>query len=398
LFGADVTCGNRCAVGSIHGGRLGISQKSRPDLLGNTRRSVVSASDRLLGSPLRNLVLGVLYMLVVMALAIGAYVKAGWKFADALYMVIVTVYTVGYGETMPVDTPLLRVITISTIVLGCTGMIYLTGALVQFITLNQINQIFGIKRMSTQIDRLRNHVIVCGFGRIGGMLAQGLQAGGADFVILEPADGPVAVARSLGYLCLQADATDETALQAAGIDHARTLATVLSNDAANVFITLSARSLNPNLEIIARGELPITESKLLQAGANKVVLPTHIGAERIAEMILYQETARFIRGSERMKDFEKVLLSPGLDIQVVVAAPKSPAIGKTIETIEQQGNGAFFVVQINRRDGQAVTRPEPSTVIADGDGLVLVGRGGQAKAIGSLFEAGGRGAFRVSAR
>jgi voltage-gated potassium channel len=398
LFNRDVTCGNRCAAQSISLGVSGISQTSQPRIIASTRRSVAEASGRLLGSPLRNLIFGVLYMLVVMAGAVVAYVKAGWTVGDAFYMVIVTVYTVGYGEVRPVETPLLREITITTIVLGCTGMIYLTGALVQFITLSQINELFGIKRMSNQIDRLRNHVIVCGFGRIGVMLAQGLHAGGADFVILEPADGPVAQARSLGYLCLQADATDEAALQAAGISHARTLATVLSNDAANVFITLSARSLNPNLEIIARGELPSTESKLLQAGANKVVLPTHIGAERIAEMILYQETARFIRGSERMRDFEKVLLSLGLDMQVVVAAPKSPSIGKTIEMIEQQGNGAFFVVQINRRDGEAVTRPDPSTVVADGDGLVLVGRGGQAKAIGTLFEAGGRAAFRVSAR
>ncbi len=352
----------------------------------------------MLGSPLRNLAFGVFYMLLVMTGAVIAYVKAGWSFGDAVYMVIVTVYTVGYSEVQPVVSPLLRGITITTIVLGCTGMIYLTGALVQFITLNQINQVFGIKRMSNQIDRLRNHVIVCGFGRIGVMLAQGLHAGGADFVILEQSESAVAMARGLGYLCLQADATDESALKAAGIDHARILATVLSNDAANVFITLSARSLNATLEIIARGELPSTEGKLMQAGANKVVLPTHIGAERMAELILYQETARFIRGSDRMKDFEKVLLSLGLDIQVVVAAPKSASIGKTIEMIEQQGNGAFFVVQINRRDGEAITRPEGSTVVRDGDGLVLVGRGAQAKAIGALFEAGARTAFRVSAR
>jgi voltage-gated potassium channel Kch len=381
-----------------HSGVWGIRQDGQPDVIASTRRSVVQASDRLWGSPLRNLIVGVFYMLVVMAAAVIAYVLAGWSVGDALYMVIVTVYTVGYGEVRPITSPALREITIGTIVLGCTGMIYLTGALVQFITLNQINQMFGIKRMSSQIDRLRGHVIVCGFGRIGMMLAQGLHAGGAAFVILEPAEPAAAMARSLGYLCLQADATDEAALRAAGIEHARTLATVLSNDALNVFITLSARSLNPGLDIIARGELPSTESKLMQAGANKVVLPTHIGAERIAEMILYQETARFIRGSDRMRDFEKVLLSLGLDIQVVVAAPKSAAIGKTIETIEQQGNGAFFIVQINRRDGEAVTRPESSTVIADGDGLVLVGRGGQAKAVGALFEAGGRTAFRVSAR
>ncbi len=351
-----------------------------------------------MGSPLRNLILGVFYMLVVMTGAVIAYVSVGWSFSDAFYMVIVTVYTVGYNEVQPVVTPLVRGITITTIVLGCTGMIYLTGALVQFVTFNQINQVFGIKRMSNQIDRLRDHIIICGFGRIGVLLAQGLKAGGADFVILEQSDNAVALARGLGYLCLKADATDETALKAAGIEHARTLATVLSADAANVFITLSARSLNANLEIIARGELPSTESKLLHAGANKVVLPTHIGAERMAEMILYQETARFIRGSERMKDFEKVLLSLGLNIHVVVAAPKSTSIGKTIETIELQGNGAFFIVQVNRRDGEAITRPDPSLVIADGDGVVLVGRDAQSKAINALFEAGGRAAFRVSAR
>jgi voltage-gated potassium channel len=230
------------------------------------------------------------------------------------------------------------------------------------------------------------------------MLAQGLHAGGADFLILEQSEPAVTLARSLGYLCLQADATDEAALRAAGIDHARTLATVLSNDAANVFITLSARSLNARLEIIARGEVPSTESKLLQAGANKVVLPTHIGAERIAEMILYQETARFIRGSDRMKDFEKVLQSLGLDLDVVVAAPKSPVIGMTIEAIEQHANGAFFIVQINRRGGEAITRPERSLVVAESDGLVLVGRGAQARALAGLFEARGRAGFRVSAR
>jgi voltage-gated potassium channel len=363
-----------------------------------TRLTMATASGRLLGSPLRNLAFGVLYMLVIMALAVVAYVAAGWRLGDALYMVIITVYTVGYGETMPVDTPLLRTITMSVIVLGCTGMIFLTGALVQFITLNQLNQVLGFKRMNTQIDRLRDHVIVCGFGRIGLMLAQELRAGGIPIVVLEQTDAAIAMARDLGFLCIQADATDEEALQAAGVVHARTLATVLSNDAANVFITLSARSLNPKLEIIARGELPSTENKLLQAGANKVVLPAHIGAERIAELILYQQTAAFIRGSDKMREFEKVLVSLGLDMDVVAAAPESQVIGKTIETVEQQANGAFFIVQINRRGGEAVTRPDPATVIEAGDGLVLVGRGGQASALGDLFGAHGQRRFHLSAR
>ena len=129
-----------------------------------------------------------------------------------------------------------------------------------------------------------------------------------------------------------------------------------------------------------------------------MVLPTHIGAERIAEMILYQETARFIRGSERMRDFEKVLQSLGLDIEVVVAAPKSPVIGKTIEAVEQQAQRGV----LHRADQPPRRRSDhpagAASLIGAGDGLVLVGRGGQARAIGGLFEAGGRAAFRVSAR
>jgi len=350
----------------------------------------------LLGSPLRNLFFGVSFTFAVMVVATILYVKlAGWSLGDAIYMVVVTVYTVGYGEVRPVTTPLLRGITIGTIVLGCTGMIFVTGALVQFITLSQLNQVFGLKRMITQIDKLNAHIIVCGFGRIGEALAQGLRAGGASFVILEQDEASAERARDLGYLCMRGDATNEGALQAAGVMRARTLATVLSNDAANVFITLSARSLNPGLEIIARGDLPSTESKLLQAGASKVVLPTHIGAERITELILYQETARFIRGSERMRDFERVLQSLGLELEVVAAAPDSPIVGQTIEAVEQQANGAFFIVQLNRREGDAITHPDPATMIEGGDGLVIVGRGAKARALSGLFAAR---AYRFSVR
>jgi voltage-gated potassium channel len=340
-------------------------------------------TDRLLGSPLRNLISIIVFMLVVIGIATCAYMIAGWSFSDALYMVVLTVFTVGYGEVRPIDTTFLHVVTVSLIVLGCTGMILVTGALVQVLTFSQIQHLLGANRMKSDIDRLKGHVIVCGFGRIGVMLAKELSSGGADFVILERSDKRYAEARDLGYLAIQGDATDEDALRSAGIDRARTLATVLPDDAANVFITLSARSLNRELQIIARGELPSTESKLIQAGADKVVLPTHIGAERIAEMVLFPETARFIRGSDRMRDFEKVLRDLGLDVQVVIAAERSPAAGVTIEQLERGARGAFFVVQINHKEGEAITRPAGDVMIKAGDGLVVVGRG--AGAVSAFF-------------
>ena len=331
--------------------------------------------ERFFGSPARNLVSIVTFLVIFAALAVAAYVSAGWSLRDAFYMVVLTLYTVGYGEVHTIDRPFLRTVTETLMVVGCTSMILLTGVLVQVLTVNRIEALLGAKRMKTEIEKLKDHVIVCGFGRIGVMLARELADGGAKFIVVERSEQKLEEARASGVLCLQADATEESALLEAGIARARVLATVLPDDAANVFITLSARALNRGLQIIARGEAPTTETKLLQAGADKVVLPTHIGAERIAEMVLFPETAAFIRGSQQMADFEKMLRNLGLDLEVVIAAEGSPAEGVTIGELEQRARGAFFVVQINHGDGKVVTRPPRETGIVAGDGLVVVGRG-----------------------
>jgi voltage-gated potassium channel Kch len=257
-------------------------------------------------------------------------------------------------------------------------MIFLTSSLVQFITINQLQQVFGTRRMQGQIDKLNDHIIVCGFGRIGQMLALELKTGGAKFVILERSDKRSEEARNLGYLTIQADATDESGLKQAGIDRARTLATVLPDDAANVFITLSARSLNRSLEIIARGEVPSTEKKLRHAGADRVVLPTHIGAERIAEMILYPGTTPLVRGAEKIRDVERALGTLGLQMDVVIAAEDGPLAGRTIREIEKMAGGSFLVVQLKHRNGETRNGPSGDLRVEPGDGLVCVGREGMA--------------------
>ncbi|HEX4106303.1 MAG TPA: potassium channel protein [Rhizomicrobium sp.] len=300
-------------------------------------------------------------------------------------MVLVTVYTVGYGEVHPITTSYLRTITVALIILGGTGMILFTGALVQFLTITQLQQIFGGRRVKAEIGRLENHVIVIGFGRIGAMLATELKSGGAPFVVLENDEKRAAAVRELGHLCLVGDATSETALRDAGIERARTLASVLPNDAANVFITLSARALNPAIEIIARGEMPSTEKKLIQAGANKVVLPTHIGAERIAEMILFPETSRMLRSSEMFSALERSLRGLGLDMAVVVVPEKGALTGLSIEQIERRAEGKFFIVRLNRKGGDTISSPDRSLIVQGGDGVVIVSRSGQVAR--AMFEA-----------
>ncbi|OYV44713.1 MAG: potassium channel protein [Acidocella sp. 20-57-95] len=328
-------------------------------------------------SPARNLVFGLVYMVVVVAGATAAYVADGWSWGDAFYFVIITVFTVGYGELHPVATFDLRFITIATIILGCTGIIFLTGALVQFITIAQIQLLLGTKRMKTQIEKMAGHVIICGYGRIGQMLADELKAGGTEFVVLELNEQRFHESVAAGNLTVRGDATDETVLHSVGIAKARALASVVPNDAANVFITLSARNLNKQLEIIARSEAPSTKSKLLQAGANSVVEPTHIGAERIAQLIIFPRTSSFTDGSDRMRTLGMGLRTLGLDLEVMAVAADSPLAGATIETAEHQASGSVFVIAVNRKNGETLTRPDPATIIEAGDGVVVITRSGR---------------------
>ena len=327
--------------------------------------------DYVLGSPVRNVVSILLFMTVVIIGATIAFMGAGWSFADAIYMVLLTVYTVGYGEVRPIDTPYLHAVTIGTMVLGCTGMILLTSALVQLFTVVQLRQLLSPNRMHAKIDKLSSHVIVCGYGRIGMMLAKDLATGGTPLVVLERDARRIDEAEAAGHLALSGDATEEQVLLSAGIDRARALATVLPDDAANVFITLTARNLAPAIEIIARGEAPATESKLRHAGANHVVLPTHIGAERIARMLLYPES-RAARDAAAAQA-EQALDGIGLGLETLVVGPRSAAVNCTVQEAERRGGGAFLIARL-LRDAGIVDRPLPGERIRTGDQLMIVAR------------------------
>jgi voltage-gated potassium channel len=350
------------------------------------RRRTDRAAHDVFGSPLRNLTGALIFVAGVFFASTIGFVINGWSLGDALYMVTLTIFSVGYGEVRPIDTPTLRLLAITTIVLGCTGMIVLTGALVQVFAHYQLRRLMGIDRMHSEIDRLTGHTIICGLGRIGHQLAKELSLARSPFVLVERDAGKLAEAQAMGYLCLTGDATDEGALREAGIERARVLATVLPDDAANVFITLSARSLNPRLEIIARGEAPSTEGKLIHAGADRVVLPTHIGAERIAELILYPATASVVAESVRLVEMRRSLREFGLEVEVVNVPAGGALTGQTVGTAERRGDGAFFIVQIERPGGPSISHPGENVRIEADDKLVLVMRGSKISA-GGIFSA-----------
>lgn len=345
--------------------------------------------NRLFSSPMRNLAGGVSYMLLVSAIATLCYCGQGWPLGDAVYMVAMTVFTVGYGEVHAIDTPALRAITIGLMVFGCTGMIFVTGALVQMINASQFQALMGTRRMRKTIDELTGHVIICGFGRIGQTLARELAAAGTPFVVLERDETRLGTGLALDYLCLGGDATDETALTNAGIMRARALATVLPDDAANVFITLSARAMNHDLVIIARGEAPSTETKLLRAGANRVVLPAHIGAERMAELLLFSDASTILEGRAANGGMQRSLKHMGLELEIVPIAAGSPADGTSVGEVEAQGQGSFLIVALHRKAGGSALQPPRDTVLTAGDAVALLGRPGRAGLVEKLFQTKG---------
>ena len=323
--------------------------------------------------PARNLAGGIVFVVLVALVAIAAFVAQGWPVGDALYMTVLTVFTVGYYEVRPIDTAMLRATTIGLILFGCTGIIFVTGALVQFITVRSFQEVFG-RRMKSDIARLTNHTIVCGYGRIGRMLARDLAAARAPFVVVDHDQARCAEARADDYLVVEADAADEGALEEAGVARARVLATVLPNDAANVFITLSAKSLNERLVIIARGEAPSTERKLVHAGASHVVLPAHIGADRIAELILYPGTVGLLREPRAMRTLSRELNELGFEIVLAVVEPASRFASATIAAVERATG--FLVVAVEHPGSREAGRPGPTDVLEPGDGVSLLGRVG----------------------
>lgn len=233
----------------------------------------------------RRLCLGVGILVMTVLVGTIGYVAAGWSWVDAIYMVTITIFGVGYGEVHPISDPGLKLFTILVIVAGCSSGIYVIGGLLQLVTEGEIKRIMGIAQSERDIRSLRDHTIICGYGRVGKILAGQLSASEQPFVVVDSNPERVRQALDEGLLAVAGDATSDDVLIRVGIYNARSMATVLPNDAMNVFITLTARDLCEKIQIIARAESPSTERKLLRSGASQVVMPAAIGATRIAELV-----------------------------------------------------------------------------------------------------------------
>ncbi|MEW6386858.1 MAG: potassium channel protein [Thermodesulfobacteriota bacterium] len=313
----------------------------------------------------RKIILWTSSLLVMLVLGSLGYVWIeGWGFFDALYMTVTTLTTVGYGEVHPLSR-LGRIYNIFLILAGVGFLLYIVSALARVVVEGEIHEVLGKRKLEKHITKLKNHYIICGFGRIGEIIARQLKQRGLPLVVVESDPGLVARLEESGYYFVAGDATREEVLQEAGIERAKGLVAVVSSDAGNVYITLTARSLNPKLFIVSRAEEMGAEQKLLRAGADKVESPYEMGGRKMAHTILRPTVTTFI----------ELAMHEGVDLSMeeVTVVPECQLCDKPLKDtgIRQQLN--LIVVAIKRADGEMIFNPKPETQILAGDTLIVLG-------------------------
>lgn len=311
---------------------------------------------------------------VFVAVCVGAvigFAVAGWPIDDALYMVVISVFGVGYGEVRPVSSGVLRALTMSVIVVGYGAVIYAVGGFIQFVVDGELNNALGVRRMNKETDALDGHTIICGLGRMGHALAQELREAGHQFVAIDTDD--VVLSPDDDFLVLRGDATHEEVLERAGIARAAVVASMMSDDAQNVFVTVTAREMNPDVRIIARGESRRTESKLRSCGADTVVMPTAIGASAVTQMITAKRPEQRLDWFLQTAETGLELLDVGLRPEEIVIPGHSPLAGRALADLETIGGRDYLVVGVRRTDGSTELHPAPHTMIEPGDSIVVLG-------------------------
>ena len=259
-----------------------------------------------------------------------------------------------------------RLFTIVLIIVGVGFIAYSAGSIVQFMVEGQLRSILGRKKVEKKISSLRGHYIICGYGRIGSNICHELKERPVPFVVVEHDQKRCEQLSRDEVLFVEGDATQDETLLKAGIQHARGLVTAVTSDTANVYITLTARGLNPDLFILSRASEEGAEKKLRRAGANKVISPYVMGASRMAQAILRPSVVDFIEIATAGKNFE-------LQIEESRVAGDSGLVNKTLITSGIRKEFGVIIVGIKKGDGQMLFNPEPTTLIEAGDILITLG-------------------------
>jgi voltage-gated potassium channel len=314
----------------------------------------------------RHLRLSIAALVLIVAFGtLGYSLIEGWQAFDSFYMTIITLATVGFKEVHELS-PEGKLFTIVLILCGTAIIAYALSSLLQFTLEGQLRKVLGRKKLESRIRKLSGHYIICGFGRIGHLICREFQSRPLPFVVVEKDPRMIERLEREGYMYVEGNATDDESLQAAGIDIAKGLITAVTSDTDNVYITLTARGLNPKLFILARAGEEGSEKKLMRAGASKVISPYTIGANRMAQAILRPSVVDFIEIATASENLE-------LQIEEIAIAADSELAGKSLVASGVRQSMGIIIVGIKQVDGTMVFNPPSTSIIAPHSVLIILG-------------------------
>ncbi len=302
----------------------------------------------------------------------------GWSLLDSVYMTAISLSTVGFKEVHPLS-ELGRIFTILLITLGVGLFFYAVGSLAEGLIEGHLKGLIGRRRMLKKIAKLEKHYIVCGYGRLGQVICHELKVRNKPLVVVDNKQSSVQRAEKRGLLWVLGDATVDNVLMSAGIKRAKGLISVLGTDAANVYITISAKFLNPHLTIVTRAENENAEKKMFQVGATKVISPYKIGASRMALAVLKPTLTEFLDLASHSVGFD-------LDIEQIEILQGSELDGKALKDISLRERTGVTVIAIKEKGREMSLQLRPEKPLKAGD--VIVALGGRA-GIQKVFQMAG---------
>lgn len=327
----------------------------------------------------------VLLITVVVAGTAGYVLIEGWPVFDALYMTVTTMTTVGYMEVHPLSRAG-RIFNIGVVMFGVATVLYTFTFFMARLVEGDLQERWAQRRRRRMLDDLQQHFIVCGFGRIGHIIAREFSRQAVPFVIIERDPERMREAIDAGYLAVEADASSETVLKRVGIGRARGFIAAVSTDAENVYAVLTARLLRPDLFIVGRAETDDAKTKLVRAGADRVLSPYQIGGLQLAQTALRPAVVDFVQLATSSDNLD-------LSMEQVKIADGAELAGRTIVQANLRQRFGVIVVGIQRADGRMDFNPEPDSVMQPGDFLVVLGRAANLR---GLEAAAGEGLNRTS--
>lgn len=314
----------------------------------------------------RHLVVSTILSLVILIIGtVGYMIIEGWRFLDAIYMTVITISTVGYREINQVGDGG-RVFTIFLVAIGVGFTLYVAAALVQFMVEGRIRIILGRRRLDQKINRLKNHYIVCGYGRIGRVICRDLRRKPFDVVAIDKSPDLIPLMDADGILYVAGDAADEASLIKAGVKRAKGLVAALATDTDNVFLVLTVRQLAPELTIIARASQEAVKSKLLAAGADSVESPYEMGAVSMAQHIIRPTVTNFL-------DLAFAHQRKDIQMEEIPVSESSKLVNVQLKDSGIRQNYNLIIIAIKKTDGHMLFNPSFEAVIMPGDTVIAVG-------------------------